>query len=140
MLSAVGSGADVLAGVGSCYNANGLSAENIVIGMSLKHASDFMLRGIRLDQLDESMDSMEEQKDSGYFLLDDLTLENMRSDEFFSDPAFNMAGETKEAPSMLQRAQRTIEKVKASYTSTVPADVQKRVADYFAEKIYPRFA
>ena len=140
MLSGVATNAAVIAGVGSCYNANGLSAENIVIGMSLKHASDFMLRGIRLDQLDESMDSMEEQKDSGYFLLDDLTLENMRSDEFFSDPAFNMAGETKEAPSMLQRAQRTIEKVKASYTSTVPADVQKRVADYFAEKIYPRFA
>lgn len=139
MLSGVASNASVIAGVGSCYNANGLSAENIVIGMSLKHASDFMLRGICLDQIDESLESMEAQKDSGYFLMDDLTLDNMRSGEFFSDPAFNMAGEFKKAPSMLERAQSIIAGVKGSYTSTVPADVQKRIQEYFAEKIYPRF-
>lgn len=140
MLSGAATKASVIAGVGSCYNANGLSAENIVIGMSLKHASDFLLRGIRLDQMDESMESMDAQKDSGYFLVDDLTLDNMRSDEFFSDPAMNMAGEFKEAPSMLQRAQNTIGKIKASYVSTVPVDVQTRIAAYFAEKIYPRFS
>jgi len=140
MLSGVGSGAAVIAGVGSCYNANGLSSENIVIGMTLKHASDFMLRGIRLDQLEESMDSMEEQKDSGHFLLDDLTLDNMRSDEFFTDDLLNMAGEFKEAPTMLRRAQSAVARIKASYASTVPADVQTRVSAYFAEHIYPRFS
>lgn len=140
MLSGVATNAAVIAGVGSCYNANGLSAENIVIGMSLKRASDFMLRGICLDQIDESLESMEAQKDSGYFLMDDLTLDNMRSDEFFSDPVFNMAGEFKEAPTMLERAQATISRIKGAYESTVPADVQKRIQGYFAEKIYPRFS
>lgn len=140
MLSGVATNASVIAGVGSCYNANGLSAENIVIGMTLKQASDFLLRGIPLDQMDESMESMQAQKDSGYFLLDDLTLDNMRSGEFFADPVMNMAGEFKEAPSMLQRAQSTVEKIKASHVSTVPADVQTRIRAYFAEKIYPRFS
>lgn len=140
MLSGVASKADVIAGVGSCYNANGLSSENIVIGMTLKHASDFLMRGMGLDQIDESMDSIQEQKDSSYFLLDDLTLENMRSDEFFSDSNMNMAGEFKKAPSMLERAQSAIGKIKESYASTVPAEVQGRVAVYFAEKIYPRFS
>ena len=140
MLSGVGCGADVIAGVGSCYNANGLSAENIVIGMGLKHASDFMTRGMRLDQLDESYESLERQKDSGYFLMDDLTMDNMRSDEFFSDKTMNMAGEFKEAPSMLERAQKTIAKVKAAYESPVPAEAQERIKAYFAEKIYPRFS
>ena len=139
MLSGAGCGADVIAGVGSCYNANGLSAENIVIGMCLKRASDFMLRGMELDQLDESMESMEAQKDSGHFLLDDLTLDNMRSGEFFDDDTLNMFGEFKEAPSMLERAQSIIAKVKANYSSPVPADVQERIRNYFAEKIYPRF-
>ena len=111
MLSAVGSGADVLAGVGSCYNANGLSSENIVIGMSLKRQSDFMIRGIRLQQTDESIDSIKEQKDLGYFLMDDLTLEHMRSGEFFSDATLNMAGEFKQEPGMLARAQEIIRKV-----------------------------
>ena len=140
MLSAVGSKSSVLAGVGSCYNANGLSAENIVIGMSLKHAADFMVRGMRLDQLEESMESMERQKDAGYFLMDDLTMDNMRSDEFFSDKTMNMAGEFKEAPSMLERAQKTIAKVKKSYESPVPEQVQERIKAYFAENIYPRFS
>ena len=139
MMSAVGSGADVLAGVGSCYNANGLSAENIVIGMSLKRASDFMTRGIRLDQIDESFDSIEEQKDLGYFLMDDLTLEHMRSGEFFADNTLNMAGEFKEEPTMLERAQSIIRDVKAKYVSPVPADAQERIQAYFAQEIYPRF-
>ena len=139
MMSAVGSGADVLAGVGSCYNANGLSAENIVIGMSLKRASDFMTRGIRLDQIDESFDSIEEQKDLGYFLMDDLTLEHMRSGEFFTDNTLNMAGEFKEEPTMLERAQSIIRDVKAKYVSPVPTDAQERIQAYFAQKIYPRF-
>ena len=139
MMSAVGSGADVLAGVGSCYNANGLSAENIVIGMSLKRASDFMTRGIRLDQIDESFDSIEEQKDLGYFLMDDLTLEHMRSGEFFADNTLNMAGEFKKEPTMLERAQSIIQDVKAKYVSPVPADAQERIQAYFAQKIYPRF-
>ena len=139
MLSAVGSGADVLAGVGSCYNANGLSSENIVIGMTLKRASDFMRRGILLDQLEESMQSMEDQKDTGYFLMDDVTLDNMRSGEFFSDNTLNMAGEFKEEPSMLQRAQDTIRKVKADFVSPVPEEIQARIRTWFAEKIYPRY-
>lgn len=140
MLSAVGSKSSILAGVGSCYNANGLSAENIVIGMSLKHAADFMIRGMRLDQLEESMESMERQKDAGYFLMDDLTMDNMRSDEFFSDKTMNMAGEFKEAPSMLERAQKIVAKVKNAYESPVPAQVQERIKAYFAENIYPRFS
>ena len=140
MLSAVGSGADVLAGVGSCYNANGLSSENIVIGMSLKRQSDFMIRGIRLQQTDESIDSIREQKDLGYFLTDDLTLEHMRSGEFFSDATLNMAGEFKQEPGMLARAQEIIRKVKSEYVSPVPADAQARIKDYFARKVYPRFS
>ena len=139
MYSAVASGADVLAGVGSCYNANGLSAENIVIGMSLKRQSDFMTRGIRLEQIDESIESINEQKDLGYFLMDELTLEHMRSGEFFTDPTMNMAGEFKEEPSMLERAQSIICRVKKEYTTPVPAEVSQRIQSYFAEKIYPRF-
>ena len=139
MLSAVGSSADMIAGVGSCYNANGLSSENIVIGMALKRASDFMCRGILFDQLEESMQSMEDQKDTGYFLMDDLTLDNMRSGEFYTDSTWNMAGEFKEEPTMLERAQATIAKVKQNYVNPVPANAQDKIRAYFAETIYPRF-
>lgn len=139
MFSAVGSDADVLAGVGSCYNANGLSSENIVIGMAFKRASDFMRRGIRMDSLDAILDSIDEQKDVGHFLMDDLTLEYMRSDEFFSDDTMNTMGEFKEAPSMLEQAQNILRTVKEAFVSPVPADAQDRIRAYFADTIYPRF-
>ena len=139
MFSAVGSHADLLAGVGSCYNANGLSAENIVIGMTLKQASDFMFRGIRMESLEAALDSIDEQKDVGHYLMDDLTLEYMRSDEFFSAPAMNIMGEFKEAPTMLEMAQAIIRDVKAKYVSPVPTDAQERIKAYFAQAIYPRF-
>ena len=90
--------------------------------------------------MEESLESLERQKDSGYFLMDDLTFDMMRSDEFFSDKTMNMAGEFKEAPSMLERAQKTIAKVKNAYESPVPAEAQERIKAYFAEKIYPRFS
>lgn len=140
MLSGVGSDADVINGVGSCYNANGLSSENIVIGMALKHASDFMLRGMRLDTMDDALESMDAQKDTGHFLMDDLTYELMRTDEFFSDPLFNYMGEFRDAPSMLERAQAQVKKIAENYVCSVPADAQARIKAYFAEKIYPRFA
>lgn len=139
MLSGVATDAAVIAGVGSCYNANGLSAENIVMGMWMKRSSDFMLRGIRLDTLDASLESMEENKDSGYFLMDDLTLDNMRSGEFFSDKTMNEMGEFRDAPSMLERTQKIIKEVSDGFVSPVPEDAQARVRKYFANKIYPRF-
>ena len=139
MLSGVATDAAVIAGVGSCYNANGLSAENIVMGMWMKRSSDFMLRGIRLDTLDDSLESMEENKDSGYFLMDDLTLDNMRSGEFFSDKTMNEMGEFRDAPTMLERAQAIIREVSGGFVSPVPEDAKARVQAYFAEKIYPRF-
>ena len=73
-------------------------------------------------------------------MMDDLTLEHMRSGEFFSDETLNMAGEFKEEPSMLERAQDIIRKVKEAYVSPVPADAQERIKAYFVEKIYPRFS
>ena len=48
--------------------------------------------------------------------------------------------EFKEEPSMLERAQDIIRKVKEAYVSPVPADAQERIKAYFVEKIYPRFS
>lgn len=139
MLSGVGSGADVLCGVGSCYNANGLSPENIVIGMALRRACGFLTRGMRLDTLDSGISSMREQQDTGHYLMDDLTLELMRSDEFFTDPLLNYMGEFREAPTMLERAGAQVQEIADRFVSPVPADARERISAYFRKEIYPRF-
>jgi len=89
--------------------------------------------------LEAALDSIDEQKDVGHYLMDDLTLEYMRSDEFFSAPAMNIMGEFKDAPTMLEMAQAIIRDVTAKYVSPVPADAQERIKAYFAQEIYPRF-
>ena len=139
MLSGVGSGADVLCGGGSCYNANGLSPENSVIGMALRRACGFLMRGMRLDTLDSGISSMREQQDTGHYLMDDLTLELMRSDEFFTDPLLNYMGEFREAPTMLERAGAQVQEIADRFVSPVPADARERISAYFRKEIYPRF-
>ena len=64
-----------------------------------------------MDSLDAILDSVDEQKDEGHFLMDDLTMDNMRSGEFFSDKTMNEMGEFKDAPSMLERAQSIIKEI-----------------------------
>ena len=49
MLGASASGADVLAGLGSCHNANGMSAEMMLVQKAWLDAARFLNRGMRLD-------------------------------------------------------------------------------------------
>ena len=73
------------------------------------------------------------------FTMDDLTLELMRSDEFFTDPLLNYMGEFREAPTMLERAGAQVQEIADRFVSPVPADARERISAYFRKEIYPRF-
>ena len=81
-LAAQNTGANILAGLGSCYNANGMSSEMMVIQAEWLKAAKYLSRGIRTDYFDEGIESIKEQGPGGNFLMDDLTLKLLRSDEF----------------------------------------------------------
>ena len=114
MLTAQNPGADLLAGLGSCYNANGLSSEMIVIQSEWLKASKFLSRGISMEYLEEGIQSIMTQGTGGNFLIDDLTIKLLRSDEFFSSSLFDTSGGYEPAPSILENAHR---KVCLLYTS-----------------------
>ena len=131
MTLAQNAGSDILSGLGSCYNANGLSSEMIVIQSAWLEAAEYLSRGIDLELLEEGIHSIKEQGHGGNFLMDDLTLNLMHGDEFFSSDLFDTSGGYESAPSMLEKAHKKVEELTADYVSPVPEKVQEELHRYF---------
>ena len=131
MLAANASGAHRIAGFGSCHNAVGMSAEMMVIQQAWLHAARHLTRGIRTDDLRLATASLERVGPGGQFLDDDLTVELMRSDEFFRDDVFDLSGGHGDSRPMLERAHDRVEGLLAGYQSRVPGDIQEGLRRYF---------
>jgi len=130
-LSAMMSGADVIAGAGSCLNANGISAEFILTHYSFLDAAAHLRNGYSMSDIDRSLDSIREQGCGGNFLMDDLTLEKLRDSEFFSHPLFDEACEHGGGISMLERAHAEAQRINESFVSPVPEDIADALKDHF---------
>ncbi len=105
MLSAIESGADILHGFGSFYNAMGMSPEMQLIQTSWRNAALLLTKGIDFSLLDESAESLKRVGPSGHFLADDFTVDRLRSGEFFSDGLYDLSGERHSGKaSMLEKA------------------------------------
>jgi Trimethylamine:corrinoid methyltransferase len=131
MLAAQNTGSNLLCGIGSCYNANGMSAEMMLIQSSWLAASRFLERGIATAGLDKGIESIVNTGHGGNFLIDDLTIELLRSEEFFEDPLFDFSGGYEKAPSMLEKAHEKVEEMVAGYKSPVPESIQSDLRQYF---------
>ena len=134
MAAAVASGADVLAGFGSCYCAMGLSAELMAVQESWLKATQFLQRGIDTNGDKLGMESIRQAGPGGYFLTDPLTLQQMHAGEFFRDDLFNYAPAEHVGKNMLQRAQDKVEKDAADCRSPVPEPVQEKLRRYFHDE------
>jgi trimethylamine--corrinoid protein Co-methyltransferase len=131
MLAAQNSGANLLAGLGSCYNANGMSSEMMIIQSEWFEAAKFLSRGITAEYFDEGVAAVMEQGPGGNFLMDDLTMKLLRSEEFFSGDLFDKSGGYESVPSLLENAHRRVEELTADFISPVPEKVQEDLRRYF---------
>jgi trimethylamine--corrinoid protein Co-methyltransferase len=132
MLAAHASGANVLAGFGSTYNAIGMSAEMIVIHTAWLEAARFLARGIPVDAQRLAVDSIRAVGSDGSYLTDDLTLEFLRRGEFFGNGLFDFAGGFEETRPLLERAHQKAEELAADPVSPHPEAVQAGIREYFA--------
>lgn len=132
MLAAHASGAHRIAGFGSCHNAVGMSAEMMVIQQAYLRAARHIARGIRTEERLLGTASLQRVGPGGQFLDDDLTLELMRSDEFFRDDVFDLAGGHGHGKSLLERAHQRVEQLVDGYRSRVPGDIQEGLRRHFA--------
>jgi trimethylamine---corrinoid protein Co-methyltransferase len=131
MLAAHASGAHRIAGFGSCHNAVGMSAEMMVIQQAWFSAAKHLTRGIRTDDVRLGVASLARVGPGGQFLDDNLTVELMRSDEFFRDQVFDLSGGHGDGRPMLERAHDRVESLLADYQSRVPEDIQENLGRHF---------
>ena len=131
MLTAQNSGADIISGLGSCYNANGLSSEMIVIQSEWLKAAKYLGHGISTEYLEEGIESIKTQGPGGNFLTDDLTIKNLRSNEFFAGNLFDTSGGYETAPTLLRNAHTKVEELTSGYKSPVPENIQEGLKRYF---------
>jgi trimethylamine:corrinoid methyltransferase-like protein len=131
MLAAQNPGADFLCGIGSCYNAVGMSAEMMLIQTEWLKAARFLSAGLSTDNLQKGLASLGREGHGGNFLMDDLTIELLRSQEFYSHELLDYSGSS-EAASLLESAHQKAEDLIAGYKSPVPVKIQDGLRAYFA--------
>jgi len=137
MLAAVASGANLLPGFGSTYNAVGHSTEMMLIQSEYFRAARALARGIRTDVERLGVEAIRQAQPGGHFLTDDLTLEFMRGGEFFESELFDHSGELRQAPSLLESAHQRIAEMVDSSTSPVPEDVEEDLRRFFHDRKRP---
>ena len=138
MQAAYQTGSDLLSGIGSCYNAIGMSAELMLIQNAWFEAVEFLDQGIDFSDLERAKESLQAIGPEGNFLTEDITIENLRSNEFFGNDLFDYSGGNCAGCSMLQKAHEKIEAMVADFDSPLPESVQEGLKRYFHDqyKIY----
>jgi trimethylamine--corrinoid protein Co-methyltransferase len=134
MLSAASSGAQLLCGIGSCHNANGMSAEMMIIQNEWLNTADHLRRGIPLGEKHLALGNIADVGPGGHFFTDPLTLELLHSDEFFSGEILDTSGGYTESLSMLERAHDQVESMTAQCASPLPGHVQEELRRYFHDE------
>jgi len=137
MLPAVVSGGGMFNGLGSCYNACGMSAEMVVIHADLLRLLDRIRLGVAVSKEMLAADAIIQAGPGGHFLEDPLTLEMLRSGEFFTAGCFDRTGErspNRFEDSLLARAHRRAEELLATHVPAVPGEVAEAVRRWAADK------
>jgi trimethylamine:corrinoid methyltransferase-like protein len=133
MLAAWASGADLLAGIGSCGNAVSMSGEMMLVQTAWLAAARFLGQGMGAD-LKAALASLEERGPGGQFLDDPETLARLRTGEFFGHPLFDYEHGHQGGRSMLERARDHADALVAAHRSPHPEAVQEGIRRFLREE------
>ncbi len=141
LLASLTGGQHIIGGIGSLGNANGMSAEQIIMQCGLVDMAEYSADGIDTSDYKLAAASIERNGPGGNFLTEDLTIDMLRDKtEFFSSPHFDLTGGyTGTAPGIYEKAHMTAESLVENYRPTVPEKVQNAVRDYFHPKYSNKF-
>jgi trimethylamine--corrinoid protein Co-methyltransferase len=123
MLPSVVCGGGMFNGLGSCYNACGMSAEMIVLHTEQLRMVERMRQGIEVSEQTLATGSILRAGPGGHFLEDPLTMRNMRSGEFCAADCFDRSGDQnpdRREASLWERAHQRVEEIIRSHTPAVP--------------------
>jgi len=133
MLAAQQSGADLLAGIGSCGNAMAMSGEMMLVHTAWLEAARFLTAGIDTDT-HLSVENILRTGPGGHYMEDELTIDLLRSDEFFNSELFDYGDLHEGQSSMLERAHQKAEEMVAGFECPHPGDVQEELRRFFRDE------
>ena len=115
-------GRGIFNGLGSCYNACGMSAEFVVIQADMIDLLERISGGIDVSEAKLGLESIVAAGPGGHFLEDPLTLKLLRAGEFYTRGSFDRLGERSPndpLDSMLVRAHARVEQLLGSHRPAV---------------------
>ena len=135
LLASMAGGQNVIGGLGSLHNANGMSAEQIVMQCGLVDMAEFVARGVDTSDRKFAVDSIASVGPGGNFLTDALTIDLLRSDEFFDSRHLDLTGGyVAGAPGIFEKAHAEVEDRIGNHRSTVPEAVRDAVRSFCQAK------
>lgn len=135
LLASLCGGQNLIGGLGSLHNANGMSAEQIVVQCGLADVAEYLACGVDVSDRKLGLDSLRRAGPGGNFLTDGLTLDLLRSGEFFHSPHLDLSGGySPGAAGMAEKAHQSVGRILESHRPTVPEAVQDAVRRFFRGK------
>ena len=135
MLASITNGQNMMGGVGSMGNANGMSGEQIIMQCGLIDMALFLAKGVDMSDYKLAIDSITQVGPGGNYLTDKLTMELLRSDEFFNSEHFDLTGGYSDpSVGMYEKAHQKANDLVANYKPTVPDKIQSVIKKFFASK------
>lgn len=132
MLTSHINGQNILGGLGSMGNANGMSQEQIIMQCGLIDMCEYLAKGVDMSEYKLGLESIKNVGPGGNYMTEDMTIKLLKSNEFFASPYFDMSGGYDvNAKSMHQKAHEKANEIVANYKPTVPVKVQKAIKDFF---------
>jgi len=139
ILASICCGQNMFSGLGSLGNANGMSAEQMIMQCGLLDMAEYLAGGTELSDHKLGFNSIRRAGPGGNFLTDELTLDLLRSKEFFDSPYFDLTGGyVKGAPGMYEIAHQKVEGLVANYKPTVPEKIQAAIKGFFKDRYHDR--
>jgi len=126
---------NIIGGLGSLHNANGMSAEQIIMHCGLIDMAEYLAAGIDLSEKKLAFSSILKAGPGRHYLEDELTLELLRSNEFFHSPHLDLTGGYDlSAPGAYDLAHEKADALVAQHEPTVPGSVEEAIGAFFREK------
>ena len=132
LLASVAGGQNLFGGLGSCHNANGMSAEQIILQCGMVDQAEYVARGVSLRPHELGIESIRAAGPGGNFLTDELTLEFLRGDQFFRTPQFDYAGGYTASKGAVEMAHESVEQMVKTWRPALPESTRAELESYFA--------
>jgi trimethylamine---corrinoid protein Co-methyltransferase len=134
MMASVTAGQNFICGIGSMHNANGMSAEQIIMQCGLLDMAEYLARGIDFDEQKLGFNSIKEVGPGGNFLADELTIAMLRGNEFFTSENLDMSGGYTASDGIYEMAHNRAVELVEKYKPTVPEKVRIAIKNHFRSK------